>query len=423
MKRLVEGGEDLTIVGVVQPTEDNDNPTMNVGIAYPASLTLRVIARAAESGIVKAQLAAPDTDVFTGTKFGEETKREGFDLSTLFTVDEDALKSAFGKFDPSAMELPAFDLSGIDLSGIDLSGIDLSSLGDLSFDLSNVDLATLLAKIKITATPDDVASLFRDLVGDFSKSAASDPSSDFTKLGDSIRSYLSSGEARAVLSQGVYEALEENGAGVITFEDLSELTSKVMEGFPDYFEERRDDGATVSEILSDYFAKDDVQSVITDAAEGYRAKLGGFILTDEQSKKITSDLYASYVGYAKENALPDPSSVSEAFMKYLSSDGARALIADAATPVPTVAELAKRLRVSERLLRLRFRQCLGKSPHEALAEMRLDRAKRLVAETTATLSEIAVECGYADASHMSKAFSAAIGKSPLAFRLAGGNAR
>ena len=102
---------------------------------------------------------------------------------------------------------------------------------------------------------------------------------------------------------------------------------------------------------------------------------------------------------------------------------ARALMADAATPLPTVTELAKRLRVSERLLRLRFRQCLGKSPHEALAEMRLDRAKRLVAETTATLSEIAVECGYADASHMSKAFSAAIGKSPLAFRLAGGNAR
>ena len=98
-------------------------------------------------------------------------------------------------------------------------------------------------------------------------------------------------------------------------------------------------------------------------------------------------------------------------------DRARALIADNGNPPASVGELARRLRVSERLLRLRFRQATGKSPHEAIAQARLDRAMRMVTETRAPLAEIAAECGFADASHMSKAFSAAFGKSPVTFRV------
>ena len=97
-------------------------------------------------------------------------------------------------------------------------------------------------------------------------------------------------------------------------------------------------------------------------------------------------------------------------------DRARSLMADKADPPASVGELARRLRVSERLLRLRFRQSTGKSPHEAMAEARLDRAMRMITETKSPLTEIAAECGFADASHMSKAFSAAFGKSPAAFR-------
>ena len=97
-------------------------------------------------------------------------------------------------------------------------------------------------------------------------------------------------------------------------------------------------------------------------------------------------------------------------------DRARSLMADKADPPASVGELARRLRVSERLLRLRFRQSTGKSPHEAMAAARLDRAMRMITETKAPLAEIAAECGFADASHMSKAFSAAFGKSPAAFR-------
>ena len=35
MRRLVENGEDLTIVGIVQPAQDANGALLNAGICYP----------------------------------------------------------------------------------------------------------------------------------------------------------------------------------------------------------------------------------------------------------------------------------------------------------------------------------------------------------------------------------------------------
>lgn len=65
--------------------------------------------RAANSQIVKEQLAHPETDVFTGKSFDElqGEAKQGVDLGSMFSVDEAALKGAFS-FDTSALSaLPA----------------------------------------------------------------------------------------------------------------------------------------------------------------------------------------------------------------------------------------------------------------------------------------------------------------------------
>ena len=54
-----------------------------------------VIDQAANSAIVKDQLAHPDTNVFTDKPFGEEDDGEGFDMQSLFTIDGDAIQAAF----------------------------------------------------------------------------------------------------------------------------------------------------------------------------------------------------------------------------------------------------------------------------------------------------------------------------------------
>ena len=108
LRQQLEQAEELQIVGVVQPKEGVNTPTLNAGINYPAALRLRLIQEAAESDVVRAQLADPETDVFTGQAFGTSAQ-EDLDLSTLFTVDEEALKSAF-QLDPSVLADPDLDL-------------------------------------------------------------------------------------------------------------------------------------------------------------------------------------------------------------------------------------------------------------------------------------------------------------------------
>ena len=145
MAARVADGIDVRIVGVVQPNETANASALSPGIAYTHALTRKLMERAAGSKIVQEQLAHPETDVFTGKTFDElqGEAKQGMDLSSMFSVDEAALKSAFS-FDASALSGAA---GGMDLSGIDLSGLDI----DLSGVGKDIDFSDIMAK---APTPD-----------------------------------------------------------------------------------------------------------------------------------------------------------------------------------------------------------------------------------------------------------------------------
>ena len=145
MAAKVADGIDVRIVGVVQPNETANASALSPGIAYTHALTRQLMERAADSQIVQEQLAHPETDVFTGKAFDElqGEAKQGVDLSSMFSVDEAALKSAFS-FDTSALSGAA---GGMDLSGIDLSGLDI----DLSGVRKDIDFSDIMAK---APTPD-----------------------------------------------------------------------------------------------------------------------------------------------------------------------------------------------------------------------------------------------------------------------------
>jgi transcriptional regulator GlxA family with amidase domain len=65
-----------------------------------------------------------------------------------------------------------------------------------------------------------------------------------------------------------------------------------------------------------------------------------------------------------------------------------------------------------------FRHSRGYSPMEFTKERRLERARALLLEpeSSATVTSVALSCGFADVSHFSKAFSAAFGESPSSVR-------
>ncbi len=146
MKKLVADGEDIKIVGIVQPAEGSKATALNMGIGYPYSLMTHVAEEAKNSEIVKQQKASPDINVFTGEKFGEDSGDNGLDMNSLFSVDEDALQKAFGMGDTDlagslgnsldfskAVNLQdAFKLDGntLNLSGlVNLDQVDLNRTG------------------------------------------------------------------------------------------------------------------------------------------------------------------------------------------------------------------------------------------------------------------------------------------------------
>ena len=130
MKELVQNGEDLKVVGVVQPAEDANAVSLTTGIGYTKDLSRHVAEEAENSEIVQQQLQNPDVDVFTNEAFGEESGQRDLDMNSLFSVDEDAIQEAFG-FDESALTegmSDAFDFSGA--MSADGSTLDLSEKPD-----------------------------------------------------------------------------------------------------------------------------------------------------------------------------------------------------------------------------------------------------------------------------------------------------
>ncbi|SMP25620.1 transcriptional regulator, AraC family with amidase-like domain [Roseibium denhamense] len=86
-------------------------------------------------------------------------------------------------------------------------------------------------------------------------------------------------------------------------------------------------------------------------------------------------------------------------------------------------ELAARLKVSPRQLQRDFQHYFECSPLHYYSKIRLDIAQRLVCRTAMPMIEIAVACGFANASHFAKRYKDLYGKSPIEDRHAKGRSR
>ncbi|MBR0372567.1 ATP-binding cassette domain-containing protein [Candidatus Saccharibacteria bacterium] len=94
MREVYHNAEKLKIVGVA--SVDTEMMSSGSGVAYLPSLVTHIVEKTGESEIVKKQLANPEVDVFSNTKFGKENNDFNFEFSDLVSVDEVALSRAFG---------------------------------------------------------------------------------------------------------------------------------------------------------------------------------------------------------------------------------------------------------------------------------------------------------------------------------------
>ncbi len=82
-----------------------------------------------------------------------------------------------------------------------------------------------------------------------------------------------------------------------------------------------------------------------------------------------------------------------------------------------VADVARHLNVSRRLLEIHFRKSLNQTVHDELLRIRLERVRMMLRDTHMTINEIAYDCGFAGASHLGRRFKEAFQINPLTFRM------
>jgi len=79
-------------------------------------------------------------------------------------------------------------------------------------------------------------------------------------------------------------------------------------------------------------------------------------------------------------------------------------------------ELAQLVRLSTSYFSTAFKSTFGVSPHNYIVSCRVDHAKYRMLSSNAPLCEIALDCGLADQSHLSRVFRRVTGTTPSAWR-------
>ena len=83
----------------------------------------------------------------------------------------------------------------------------------------------------------------------------------------------------------------------------------------------------------------------------------------------------------------------------------------------TLSEIAKAVGVSGREASRCFKKNIGQSPVEYLIAFRLNEAKKLLRESGLPIMEIGLRCGFSDSAYFGRAFRAAFGVTPGAYRM------
>lgn len=325
VKDLIKNGEDLKVVGVVQPKEGQDFTMLTAGVGYPASLLDHVIDKAAQSDIVKDQLKDKKTNVFNGKSFDDPDDEGGLNMEDLFKIDEEAFKDAF-KIDTSRMNMDTSAFSDMDFSGVDMSDlIDADALSGAMPSFSTKDIQDILNGVSVNLTKDTMTEPFNALLKGYQDSVGDDPATDITGLTAGLKQYLTSDEAVQYLSQKLKDILQPQLEGVITEDMLKSFVGRVMEDYQEFAlkQENPDDFNT---NFRAYLETDAVSRILSEELAGIKDKLSGVTITDDQIKEILTDLANGYGEYAKANNLAQPDKIQAAFLKYISSDAGQKLL-------------------------------------------------------------------------------------------------
>ena len=374
MKKLVKNGEDLTIVGIVQPVEGATASMLTAGICYTPELTRHVIEKAASSEIVKQQLVDEKINVFTGEEFGkEDNENSKFDMESLFSINADALQEAF-QIDLSGFNMDLSSLSGLS-SGLNVEMPDMSDmsalagninldessmpdlsklikLDDLDLDLSHMidpeeilkslpedqvpDMSQALKSVKFDFTEEKVTALLKEVLTGYQESIKDKPEADMNKMQAALKQYLTSKEMNERLCKDLQELVKNNVNVDMSSEKLIAVAVGLMNQYQEYAKANGITQTDVASILA-FLSQGEIQQQIKEEAENLvKNSVTVNITTKQIQDLLLQDVVAAYPEYARNNSLPDPANLGTYFLEYMQTeDGQNRLMNGLMTLVDT----------------------------------------------------------------------------------------
>ena len=353
LKDLVSQGEDLTIVGIVQPSEESDIAMLSTGIGYLPSLTEHVILEASDSEIVKEQLQDRNINVFTGKEFGEQDEEDEFDMTSLFTVDGDAMAEAF-QVDESMFQVDLSGLSNLNLDTSAISGafqidadsldltnlLDFEDLSELTEDLQQ-DLQNLTKDLDLSMSQEEMQAMTQDLASGFAESLTEEQLERMNPAG-SISDYLQTDEAKQLLSESIRDLILSNMTVSVPEGKLAEIAGSLVVGYQSYAEANDIQETNVGTILA-YLQSAEVQQTINSQAEQIIGESVRIDIQPEQLQQVMSALIAGYQNYTAQNSSSDSVSIGQEFLNYLQSEDGQQRIYENIVTSTDIMNLADRI--------------------------------------------------------------------------------
>ena len=379
MRSLLDDAVDISIVGVVQPRDTESAAMLMTGIGYPSSLTDYVVRKASDARIVRAQLSDPDINVITGKPFDE--KKQGMDLSKMFSIDEKAMQNAFN-FDMSSLNT---DFKGIDLS----SAVDFSSL-NFNVPQMNLDLASLLGQLRFDIDSKELFDLAQKTVEGYTEYSSKEETTDWAKLPEAFGTYISEEEGRNLLRDEINKILHESGIDSIDPSLFTDALSQVMAGYPQWLVDHdiaTSDPNAFVEHLPEYLNSEEGQQRIAEALGTMSAAFENVQVTEKQLTDFAKAVGEGYTEYAKEKGnIPDPGLFTDSLNEYLALESTQKMLTEGISKAVNADDLSAQI---SRLINAQvggFASSLQKSIQDSVQQMMSQMASGL---TSAISSQLA----------------------------------
>ena len=201
----------------------------------------------------------------------------------------------------------------------------------MEIDLSNLppfDLGELMSGIQLNVSAEGMAATAQKLMEGYQAYAAENPQADYSGLGEAFLNYLTTDDAKAILSKHIGEIIKNSGSVHVSVENMQAMQQELMSGYLEYVAGKEDVENQADKYMMEYLQTEGALQIMAKWSDQIFEIEGDISIPFEQLEMLAADLAAGYQGYAEANGLPDPLKMDDHFTEYLNTESGKQILTE-----------------------------------------------------------------------------------------------